>query len=111
MTTPILDFERLLAYVGDEPSARQLLGVLEGSLSQDLPRLQAFIDAGDLAAAQGLLHQLKGFVPVFCGPDMVGRVTALEALSKGTDLDAVHQVHQQLAPELEQLLREARAQL
>lgn len=111
MTTPVLDFKRLLAYVGDEPSARQLLAVLDTSLSQDLPRLQAFIDAGDMPAAQGLLHQLKGFVPVFCAVDMVTRVTALEALSKGQDLSALRQMHRQLAPQLEQLLREAREQL
>jgi len=111
MNHPLLDFERLLAYVGDEPSARQLLVALEGSLAQDLPRLQAFMDAGDLAAAQGLLHQLKGFVPVFCGAEMVTQVIALETLSKGQDLTAVRQMHLQLAPQLEQLLREARAQL
>lgn len=114
MTSPnhhCLSLESTLAYVGDMDSAMSLLHTLEQSLQADLPRIQSLLDAGDLSGANRLLHQLKGFAPVFCVDAMVAQVVQVEKLSKGTDLSAVREAYQQLQPQLLQLLVEVQQQL
>lgn len=106
-----LSLERTLAYVGDMASAMSLLGTLEQSLQADLPRIQGLLDAGDLTGANRLLHQLKGFAPVFCVDALVAQVVEVERLSKGTDLSAVREAYRLLQPQLQQLLAEVQQQL
>lgn len=106
-----LSLERTLAYVGDMDSARSLLGTLQQSLQGDLPRIQGLLDAGDLNGVNRLLHQLKGFAPVFCVDAMVAQVVEVEKLSKGSDLAAVREAYRLLQPQLQQLLVEVRQEL
>ena len=113
MSTPntCLSIERAMEYVGDMQGVMTLLETLQQSLQDDLPQIQAMLDAGDLPGANRLLHQFKGFAPVFCVDALVADVIKVEALSKGTDLEAVRQAYAQLGPQLQQLLVEVRAQL
>lgn len=107
--SPCLSIERALEYIGDMDGVLTLLATLQASLEQDLPEIQARLDAGNLPSAHELLHQLKGFAPVFCADDVVAQVMAVEALSKQTDLAAVRQAYASLAPRLQQLLAEVTA--
>ena len=114
MNTPrhsCLSLERAMEYVGDMPGVLSLLGTLQQSLQNDLPQIQARLDASDLPGANRILHQLKGFAPVFCVDALVAQVVDVERLSKGTDLQAVRQAYAQLAPKLAQWLAEVQAQL
>lgn len=106
-----LSIDRTLAYVGDMQGVQSLLATLQQSLQDDLPHIQSRLDAGDLPGANRLLHQLKGFAPVFCTEALVTEVVRVEGLSKGTDLQAVRTAYQQLGPQLDQLLAEVKAQL
>lgn len=106
-----LSIERALSYVGDMEGVRALLGTLEQSLSNDLPQVQALLDAGDLPGANRLLHQFKGFAPVFCVDALVAEVVLVEGLSKGTDVQAVRTAYAHLAPQLHTLLSEVQARL
>ena len=106
-----LSIDRAMEYVGDMDGVLTLLDTLQGSLHSDLPQIQALLDAGDLPGANRLLHQLKGFAPVFCVDAMVADVVRVENLSKGTDLQAVRSAYALLSPQLAQLLAEVQAQL
>ncbi len=106
-----LSIERALSYVGDMDGVRALLVTLEQSLCNDLPQVQALLDAGDLPGANRLLHQFKGFAPVFCVDPLVAEVVQVEGLSKTTDVQAVRTAYAQLAPQLNTLLTEVQAQL
>lgn len=112
MTRPpesCLSMARAMDYVGDLTGVIGLLGTLAQCLQDDLPRLQACIDGGDLSGAHRLLHQLKGFVPVFCVDSLVTDVLEAEALSKGQDTQALRQAYARLGPRLHQLLSEVQA--
>ena len=106
-----LSIERAMAYVGDIQSVLSLLGTLAQSLQGDLPRIQARLDDGDLPGVHRLLHQFKGFAPVFCTEALSDAVVRVEGLSKGSDLQAVRTAYAQLAPGLQQLLAEVQAEL
>ncbi len=107
--SPCLSIERAREYVGDMAGALSLLATLQASLEADLPRIQSLLDAGDLPGAHQLLHQLKGFTPVFCVDTLVAEVARVEGLSKGSDLQAVRTAYAQLAPRLQQFLAEVQA--
>lgn len=114
MNTPrhnCLSLERAMEYVGDMPGVLSLLGTLQQSLQNDLPQIQARLDASDLPGASRILHQLKGFAPVFCVDTLVDEVVRVEGLSKGSDATATRQAYAHLAPQLQQLLAEVQATL
>ncbi len=106
-----LSIERAMEYVGDMDGVLALLGTLQQSLQDDLPKIQASLDAGDLPGANRVLHQFKGFAPVFCVDTLVADVVRVEGLSKGIDLRAVREAYAHLGPQLVQLLREVQAHL
>ena len=110
--TPLyLSLEQAMAFVGDKDGVRSLLQTLAQSLEQDIPLVQQHIDRGDVPGANRLLHQFKGFAPVFCTPALVQTIVAVEQLSKGQDLAALRQAYAPLAPQLEGLLQEVRQAL
>ena len=104
-----LSIEKAMEFIGDEDSVRTLLETLQQSLADDTPEIQRQLDLGDLAGANRLLHQFKGFAPVFCAPDLVQDIVRVEHLSKGTDLTALREAYAPLAPKLGELLSEVRA--
>jgi HPt (histidine-containing phosphotransfer) domain-containing protein len=107
----LLSIDRAIAYVGDMDGVMSLLATLQNSLQADLPQIQALLDAGNLQGANRLLHQLKGFAPVFCVETLVAEVIRVEGLSKGSDLAAVQTAFATLAPQLQQFLSEVQATL
>lgn len=106
-----LSIERAMSYVGDLDSVRSLLGTLAQSLQGDLPEIQARLDAGDLPGVQRLLHQFKGFAPVFCTQALSDEVARVESMSKGDDVPAMRSAYAHLAPRLQQLLVEVQTEL
>ena len=110
-STPCLSIERAMEYIGDQQGVQTLLVTLEQSLAEDLPKMATLLDNGDLPGMNRLLHQFKGFAPVFCVPALVDQIVEVEALSKQTDLQAVRLGYGSLAPKLHQLLSEVQAQL
>ena len=106
-----LSIDNAMEYVGDMQGVLSLLGTLQNSLQNDLPHIQTRLDADDLPGANRILHQLKGFAPVFCMDDLVAEVVRVENLSKGTDAQAMREAYAQLEPKLQQLLAEVKATL
>lgn len=106
-----LSIERALEYVADLQGVQSLLLTLQQSLQDDLPQLQAQLDAGNLPAVQRALHQIKGFAPVFCPDELVAEVVRVEGLSKSADLQTVRAAYAHLGPRLQRLLAEVQAHL
>lgn len=106
-----LSVERAMEYIGDAHGVMTLLTTLHQTLGEDLPRIQALIDQGDMPGANRLLHQLKGFTPVFCVDSLVALVVKVENLSKHADLTEVRDAYSQLAPQLAQLRAEVGSHL
>ncbi len=106
-----LSIERAMEYVGERAGVQALLGTLEQSLAADLPHIRSLLASGDLPGVNRLLHQIKGFAPVFCTDALVDEVLRVESLSKGSDLTQVREAYALLGPQLDQLLLEVQAQL
>lgn len=102
----LLDMKRALDFVGDEDSAHAMMPLLATSLGHDVPEILRLLQAGDVHAANGLLHPLKGIVPVFCVDAVIDRVTAVEVLSKTASADEVLPRFTEIQPLLERLRAE-----
>ena len=106
-----LSIARAMEFIGDANGVLSLLKTLQQTLSDDLPELQELLDKGDVDAANRILHQLKGFTPVFCVDSLVERVVMVEGLSKHAETSEVRTAYDKLAPELEALRLEVIAHL
>jgi HPt (histidine-containing phosphotransfer) domain-containing protein len=101
-----LSIERAMEFIGDTNGVLSLLKTLQQTLSTDLPLLVDLLNKDDVHGANRVLHQLKGFTPVFCVDSLVERVVAVEQLSKHGEAAEVRAAYGQLAPQLEQLRTE-----
>lgn len=101
-----LSVERAMEFIGDANGVLSLLKTLQQTLSTDLPRIVEMLNKDDVLGASRVLHQLKGFTPVFCVDSLVERVVVVEQLSKHGDAQEVRTAYAQLAPQLEQLRTE-----
>ncbi|WP_396434862.1 Hpt domain-containing protein [Limnohabitans sp.] len=106
-----LSIERAMEFIGDANGVLSLLKTLQQTLSDDLPRLQAFLDQEDVYSANRILHQLKGFTPVFCVDSLVEKVVLVESLSKHSEAQDLRLAYKELAPQLEALRLEVVAHL
>lgn len=106
-----LSIERAMEFIGDANGVLSLLKTLQQTLSDDLPQLQELLDKSDVYAANRILHQLKGFTPVFCVDRLVEQVVMVEGLSKHGETSEVRTAYGQLAPQLEALRLEVIAHL
>ena len=101
-----LSIDRAMEFIGDINGVLSLLKTLQQTLSDDLPRLQDLLNKDDVSGANRILHQLKGFTPVFCVDSLVERVVMVEQMSKHGDPAEVRAAYSQLAPQLDQLRAE-----
>jgi HPt (histidine-containing phosphotransfer) domain-containing protein len=101
-----LSIDRAMEFIGDTQGVMSLLKTLHQTLSDDLPRLQILIDQGDVHGANSILHQLKGFTPVFCVDRLVEHVVRVENMSKHAEAADLSAAFSLLAPQLEALRQE-----
>lgn len=106
-----LSIERAMEFIGDANGVLSLLKTLEQTLSDDLPRLQDLLSKGDVYGANRILHQLKGFTPVFCVDSLVELVVKVEGISKHADSQELGPAYDQLRPQLEALRMEVHEHL
>ena len=111
-TTPIyLSIERAMEFIGDADGVLSLLRTLHQTLGEDLPRIEALLAQDDMHGVNRLLHQLKGFTPVFCVDSLVELVVSVEHLSKHGESSEIRAAYSRLAPQLEQLRTEVATHL
>jgi len=98
-----LDIRIALEQIGDAQTLHGMLSMLEESLSNDIPRIEALLVAGDVRGANRLLHSMKGVIPIFCATPFCQHVAQVEELSKVAEAADVRMAYAMLQPELEQL--------
>ena len=101
-----LSVDRAMEFIGDTHGVLSLLKTLQQTLSDDLPRLHDLIEKADVYGANRILHQLKGFTPVFCVDGLVEHVVKVEAMSKHAEAGELRAAYSLLAPQLETLRTE-----
>lgn len=99
-----LDVDLALSQIGDVQAMQGMLGMLEESLARDIPAIAELLQSGDVVGANRLLHPLKGFIPIFCGPVLSELVAQVEVLSKDAASTSAAPAYAELMPELNQLL-------
>lgn len=99
-----LDVDLAMSQIGDVQAMQGMLSMLEESLARDIPAIAELLDSGDVVGANRLLHPLKGFIPIFCGPVLSELVAQVEMLSKDASSTSVGPAYAELMPELNQLL-------
>ena len=107
----LLDIPRALEQIGDADALRSMMPMLEELLVRDLPQIAQFMAAGDVRAANPLLHSLKGCMPIFCVPHLCEHLAQVEQLSKAGDALTVSGAYAALEPQLQRLLAEVQAYL
>ena len=104
-----LDLDIAQSQIGALEDVRSMLVMLQESLLRDISEITRLLAAHDVRGANLLLHPLKGFVPIFCGPELCEHVTRVETLSKSGGSAEVGAAYAALAPELSGLLDEVTA--
>ena len=95
-----LSTQRAAEFIGDSAGVNRLLGTLKETLDNDLPALRQRMDQVDIQGVNDLLHQFKGFAPVFCVDALVDEVVRVEAMSKNA---SAAELRSALLPLLERL--------
>ncbi len=116
MSQPLfLSMAKAIQYLGDAVSAQQLLATLQGTLEKDMPQITSAIATENFEVLQKILHQLKGFAPVFCHDHLIADIKHTESLCKlvgsPEDKTTALKASNQLLNNLNVLLTEVRAQL
>ena len=110
-----LSMAKAIQYLGDAASAQQLLATLEGTLEKDMPQITSAIGTENFEVLQKILHQLKGFAPVFCHDHLIADIKHTESLCKlvgsPEDKTAALKACAQLLNDLNDLLTEVKRQL
>lgn len=101
-----LNIALALEQIGDAQAMQGMLTMLEESLARDVPRIADLLSAGDVRAANRLLHGLKGFIPIFCADALCSHVTRVEEMSKTGEASDVSMAYAVLMPDLELLQSE-----
>ena len=96
---------------GEAAALRQLVATFHDSLAQELRQLDAALDAADASQVQFSLHALKGFVPLFCQPDLAQSLIDLYHDSRSQPLAAIQARYRALGPALHALTHEVEAWL
>lgn len=113
--TKFLSMAKAIEYLGDAASAQQLLATLQSTLENDVPQINAAIDAENFEVLQKVWHQLKGFAPVFCHDQLVAEITQTESLCKRVETPETKTIalsaSAQLSINLNVLLAEVKWQL
>jgi HPt (histidine-containing phosphotransfer) domain-containing protein len=102
------DRDKGVGMMGSDASLRKIMVSVEASLVSGIPQIQSALLADDVAAANRLLHAIKGYVPIFCSDALVAHVVQVEQLSKTESAAVVAPAFAALAPEFEALLMEIR---
>ena len=107
----VLNLQGALEFLGDVQAVCELLGPLVQSLDKDIADLEQMLAQGDLLGAAGLLHSLKGFIPVFCHATFAEQLAGVEKRIRLQDSPALRNEAAALLPTLHQLKAEARVYL
>lgn len=106
-----LSTQRAAEFIGDSDGVDRLLATLKATLDADLPVLTQRLASEDIDGINDLLHQFKGFAPVFCVDSLVELVVSVEAMSKQASIESLRIAMAPLMAQLKVLQSEVDHQL
>ena len=101
-----LNLANALEYLVDRQGVRDMLPHLMKSLDRDVPDITQMLLAGNSAEAALRLHSLKGFLPIFCYPDLFSELVRVEKLCKAGPSADLQEAYGALALQLQGLARD-----
>ena len=101
-----LNLAAALEYLGDRQGVRDMLPLLNKSLARDVPDVAQLLLRGDTVEAAARLHSLKGFLPIFCYPDLIDELVRIEKWCKSGAASDVLPAYMALASQLQGLAQE-----
>ena len=111
-TTPsFLDLSQATEIAGDQAQLIELVRTFEDSLSHEWAQLQAAFENQDGERVQMCLHALKGFMPLFCHPDLAQAMVDLYQMSREQPFEATQARFRVLEPSFLALQKEVKAWL
>lgn len=108
---PLLDSAKGAGMMGSSDALKRILATVATSMTDSLPKIDAALQAGDVKTADGLLHALKGYMPIFAADALADEVARVEKIAKTASIDVVGPLYAELAPHLRALLAEVQAYL
>lgn len=108
---PVLDTERALAMLENQEHVQPMIELLLSTVPADLEQIDTHLQADDRASAHRVLHQLKGFLPMFCAEGFGQDLREVTSLLKDGDPSGFDQKFPSVRARLQQLCDEAQAYL
>lgn len=105
----LLDIEHGLVMMGSAAVLRKILGSVNVSLTGCIAEIRQALAVADIQTTQRLLHDMKGYAPIFCSEALIEQLTQVEARSKTETAAVMQPLFAELALQLEALLVEIRA--
>lgn len=94
-----------------EADLRHMLGMVASTLGDQIAEIEAALARDDVKGAHAVVHQLKGFLPVFCTASLADELAALAALSREGSAQEVGPQFARVRPMLVQFDAEVKAWL
>lgn len=108
---PVLDVERALSLLEKPEDVDHMVELLLSTVPVDLEQIEHHLHAGDRESAHRVLHQLKGFLPMFCTEAFGRELREVTLLCKHSDPSGFEQRFPAVRNQLRQLCSEAQAYL
>ena len=102
-----LNLASSLEYLMDPQGVRDMLPHLMKTLERDVPDITQMLRAGDSTEAAARLHALKGFLPIFCYPELFSELVRVEKMCKAGPCADLLDAYGALALQLQGLARDA----
>lgn len=101
-----------LKYAGEilrtDSDKRHMLRLVASTLGDQIAQIATLLEAGDAKAAYAIVHQIKGFLPVFCASSLAKELADFAQVSRSGDLQEVKLHFAQIRPLLEKFDEEVR---
>jgi len=108
---PFLDLTQAREIAGDDEMLRELVQTFVESLDTELTKVQSAFRDQDEQQVHFSLHALKGFMPLFCQPELAQATVALYQDCRQQSFAQTQAAYTVLEPAFIELLKEVRAWL
>lgn len=75
--SPLLNLKSASEILRTEADLRHMLGMVASTLGDQIAEIEAALARDDVKGAHAVVHQLKGFLPVFCTASLADELAAL----------------------------------
>lgn len=108
---PLLDAVRALSLLERPEHVLHMVNLMLTTVPRDIKLIEAHLQAGERALAHRVLHQLKGFLPMFCTEAFGRELREMTKLCEDGDPAVFDQRFPALRAQLQRLCGEAQAYL